>query len=53
MHNESKVLLPEKLWEQSKTKEELKEHILHYMQRYPGYTIKQVKGRFAICEINR
>ncbi|MFA1820586.1 hypothetical protein ACDX78_10445 [Virgibacillus oceani] len=53
MHNQTKVLLPEWIWEQPKNKEELKGRILQYMQRYKGYTVLKVKGRFAICEIGR
>lgn len=52
-NNISKVLLPNWIWEQSKNEEELKRYILHYMQRYEGYTILRVKGRFAVCEIPR
>lgn len=53
MYNESKVRLPNWIWELSKDEEELKRHILHYMRRYPGYVVKKVKGRIAICEIPR
>ncbi|GGB61417.1 hypothetical protein GCM10011409_43340 [Lentibacillus populi] len=53
MHNKSNVRLPESLWELSKNEQELKQRILNYMRRYPGYTVLEVKGRFAICEIPR
>ena len=44
-----KVLLPSWIWEEAKDKEHLKQLILQYMTRYPDYSIKKVKGRFAIC----
>ncbi|GAA0415308.1 hypothetical protein GCM10008934_02810 [Virgibacillus salarius] len=53
MHNKSNVRLPEHLWETAQDQEELKQLILQYMERYEGYTVLKVKGRFAICEINR
>lgn len=52
-NNTVRVVLPDWIWEQSKNETEIKKHILQYMQRYPDYTIKKVKGRHAICEINR
>jgi hypothetical protein len=45
-----KVLLPKWIWEEAKDKEHLKRLVLQYMQRYPNYTVKIVKDRFAICE---
>lgn len=45
-----KVLLPARIWERAQNKEHLKELVLNYMRRYPDYSIKKVKGRFAICE---
>ncbi len=53
MQNKSNVRLPDWIWEQSKNEDELKRHILQYMQRYPGYVVKKVKGRIAICDIGR
>lgn len=44
-----KVLLPKWIWEEAKDREHLKRLVLQYMQRYPEYTVKSVKGRFAIC----
>lgn len=52
-NNTVRVVLPDWIWEQSKNETEIKKHILQYMQRYPDYTILKVKGRHAICEINR
>ncbi|MEN2765804.1 hypothetical protein [Ornithinibacillus xuwenensis] len=52
-NNISHVKLPEWIWEQARDQEHMKQLVLKYMQRYPGYTIKKVKGRFAVCEINR
>lgn len=53
MHNQSNVRLPEWIWEQAQDKEELKQLVLQYMRIYPGYVVKKVKGRFAVCEIPR
>lgn len=54
MHNLSNVLLPEWIFTQAgDDKNELKRLIVQYIKRYPGYTILKVKGRFAVCEINR
>ncbi|MCF3942176.1 hypothetical protein [Oceanobacillus alkalisoli] len=53
MHNQSKVRLPESIWELSKNEQELKQRILHYMRHYPGYTVLRVEGRIAICDIGR
>ncbi len=53
MHNQSNVRLPEWIFEQAQDKEEIKSLVLNYMRRYPGYTVLKVKGKFAICEINR
>ncbi|WP_019377698.1 hypothetical protein [Virgibacillus halodenitrificans] len=54
MHNESKVRLPEKFWEQAQDQQELKQMIIDYLRvGYPGYTVRKVKGRIAICEISR
>ncbi|PAE27886.1 hypothetical protein CHI07_16945 [Paenibacillus sp. 7884-2] len=53
MYNQSKVVLPGRLWELSKSEDELKKRILQYMKKYPGYTVKSVKGRLAICDIHR
>ncbi|WP_200411332.1 hypothetical protein [Virgibacillus salexigens] len=51
--NQTKVLLPAWIFEQAQDKEEIKRLVLDYMQRYPGYTVLKVTGRFAVCEINR
>lgn len=53
MHNQSNVRLPEWIFEQAQDKEEIKSRVLNYMRRYPGYTVLKVKGRYAVCEINR
>ena len=53
-NNTSKVLLPNRFWEQSKSEDDLKRHILRYMQKnYPYYKVLKVKGKVAICEIDR
>ncbi|GGP17170.1 hypothetical protein GCM10011346_52030 [Oceanobacillus neutriphilus] len=54
MHNRSNVRLPEHIWETTQSQDELKQLIIRYVKKcYPGYTILEVKGRFAICEIPR
>jgi hypothetical protein len=45
-----RVLLPESIFLQAKSKEELIRLVLQYMQRYPHYAIKRIENRFAICE---
>lgn len=45
-----KVLLPEWIPKQAKTKEEYKLLVLKYMERYPGYTVTAVRNGFAICD---
>lgn len=52
-NNHTRVLLPESIWEQAQDKEQLKQFILDYMNRYPDYKIIKVKDRFAICEMRR
>jgi len=44
-----KVLLPQWIWERAKNKEHFLKFVLQYMRRYPHYSVKSVKGRFAIC----
>lgn len=53
MFNITNVRLPDWIWEKAKNEEHLKELVLQYMQRYPDYTLIEIKGRFAVCEINR
>lgn len=54
MFNESKVLLPEWIWERAQNQEQLIELALKYIEpRYPGYVVRKIKGRFAVCEIPR
>ncbi|MED4904095.1 hypothetical protein [Parageobacillus thermoglucosidasius] len=47
---EIKVLLPRWIWEEAKDIEHFKQLVLTYMQRYPEYIVRSVKGRFAVCE---
>ena len=52
--NESKVLLPRWIWERAQDTKHFKQLVLEYIEpRYPGYVVKKVKGRFAVCEIPR
>lgn len=53
MLNQSNVLLPAWIFEQAKDVDHLKELVLDYMKRYPGYRVLKVKGKFAVCEIPR
>jgi hypothetical protein len=48
--SETKVLLPSWIWEKAQDKEHFKMLVLDYMQRYPNYDVKKVKGKYAICE---
>jgi len=45
----TKVLLPEWIWEEAQNEVHFKKLVLDYMRRYPEYSIKSVKGQFAIC----
>ncbi|SHH74897.1 hypothetical protein SAMN05421807_112132 [Virgibacillus chiguensis] len=53
MHNISNVRLPEWIWETAQNEADLKRLVIKYMWRYPGYRVLKVKGRFAVCEIER
>lgn len=54
MHNQSNVVLPDKLWETAKDTDHLKDLIRDYINKhYPGYRVLKVKGRIAICDIGR
>jgi hypothetical protein len=44
---EIKVLLPRWIWEEAKDIEHFKQLVLTYMQRYPEYIVRSVKGRFV------
>lgn len=50
MNIEHKVLLPGWIFDQAEDNNHLKQLVLSYMTRYPNYTVKSVKGVFAICE---
>jgi hypothetical protein len=46
-----KVLLPKWIWEEAQSNEHFKELVIKYIRKsYPEYSIKKVKGQFAICE---
>lgn len=48
---QTRVLLPQRLWNEAQNKEQLKQLILQYMKTcYPDYQIKRVENGFAICE---
>jgi len=53
MYDKINVRLPEWIWEQAQDKEHLKQLVIQYMRKYPDYTILKVKGKFAVCQINR
>jgi hypothetical protein len=54
MHSLPNVRLPDWMWEAAKDNEHLKDLIRAYINKcYPGYRVIKVKGRMAICEINR
>lgn len=48
--DQHRVLLPSRIFEEAKDKDELKRLALQYMKRYPHYFIKEIKDGFAICE---
>lgn len=50
MEFKTNVLLPDWVFQQAQDKEHLKKLVLQYMQRYPNYVVKKVKGNFAVCE---
>lgn len=50
MNKTSSVLLPEWIWRDALDKDHFKKLVLQYMRRYPDYTVKSIKGRFAICD---
>jgi hypothetical protein len=47
-----RVLLPSKMFEESRDKEHFKQLLAAYMKSYPNYTVKAVKEQMAICERN-
>ena len=50
MNVDHNVLLPAWVFEQAEDKQHLKQLVLEYMQRYPDYRVKALKGGFAVCE---
>ncbi len=50
MLEERRVLLPPRIFEEAKDKQELQQLIVEYMKRYPDYSIVRVKDGFAICK---
>ena len=54
MRGKSKVILAEKLWKQSKNKEELERLIGNYMSKnYPDYQVLEIHKYYAICDVGR
>lgn len=54
MRGKSRVLLAEKLWTESESKQELKQNISLYMAKnYPEYTVLEIHKYYAICDIGR
>lgn len=52
MHNKTRVILSPKLWDNAKTKAELKKNIGAYMSKsYPNYTVIEVGKYYAICQM--
>lgn len=45
-----KVLLPRWIWEQAQSKEQFRQLVVEYMQRYPHYQVIGIKDGFAICK---
>lgn len=51
MYKKTKVILPRKFWDSSKSKKELKEKIASYMSKnYPNYRVVEVHKYYAVCE---
>ena len=51
MRGKSRVLLAEKLWTESKDKQELKHRISRYMSKnYADYRVLEIHKYYAICE---
>jgi len=53
MINKTKVILPHWCWDNANNKTQLKQNIAYYMQRYKGYTVKEIHKYYAICEVVR
>lgn len=52
--NITNVRLPDWIFDKAKDNKQLeKELVMQYMQRYPDYTLIEIKGRFAVCEFPR
>ena len=51
MRGKSRIILAEKLWTESKSKQELKQRISAYMNKnYPDYQVLEIHKYYAICE---
>ncbi|MBP1950258.1 hypothetical protein [Virgibacillus litoralis] len=45
-----RVLLPKWVYDKAENQQEIHNKALEYMQRYPHYTVTNIKNGFAICE---
>lgn len=45
-----RVLLPSRMFEEARDKEDFKRMLAEYMRRYPNYIVKAIKDGFAVCE---
>ncbi|MFK4417150.1 hypothetical protein ABH961_005739 [Bacillus sp. RC251] len=52
IEKQSKVLLPQWVWQEANSTDEVKQNVLKYInpRRYPGYRVLKVSKGFAICE---
>lgn len=50
LQSDTNVLLPAWIWEKATDNDHLKQLVLHYMKKYPNYTVKKIKNGFAVCE---
>ncbi len=52
INKQSKVLLPQWVWQEANSTDEIKQNVLKYInpKRYPGYRVLKVSKGFAICE---
>lgn len=54
MRGKSRIILAEKLWTESKDKQELKQRISLYMSKnYADYRVLEIHKHYAICDTGR
>ena len=54
MRGKTRIILAEKLWTESESKQELKQRIGRYMSKnYAEYRVIEIHKYYAICETGR